>query len=116
MSRAPTMPIERDTYGMTAETRQRLTQQTDAENSASALADPDAQPATAEQLARGGRPLAKVVRHKLRMSQEEFAAAYGIPLDALAAWERRQAEPTATEVAYLRLIERNPEAARLLAA
>jgi DNA-binding transcriptional regulator YiaG len=48
------------------------------------------------------------------MSQEEFAAAYGIPLDALIAWERQQAEPTATELAYLRLIERNPEAAKFV--
>ena len=50
------------------------------------------------------------------MSREEFAAAYGIPLDALTAWERRTAEPTATELAYLRLIERNPEASKLVAA
>ena len=63
-----------------------------------------------------GRPLAKQVRHKLRMSREEFAVSYGIPLDALIAWERQQADPTATERAYLRLIERNPEAAKLVPA
>jgi uncharacterized DUF497 family protein/DNA-binding transcriptional regulator YiaG len=111
-----TTKIDPDTHGMTAESRHRLKAQTDAEVMSSALADPDAQPATAEQLARGGRPLVKVVRQKLRMGQEEFAAAYGIPLDALVAWERRQAEPTATETAYLRLIERNPEGAKLIAA
>ena len=116
MSNAPSTPTDRDAYGMTAENRHRLKTQTDAEIMPAALADPDAQPAAPEQLARGGRPLAKVVRHKLHMSQEEFAAAYGIPLDALTAWERRTAEPTATELAYLRLIERNPEASKLVAA
>ena len=116
MSSALTTPTGRDVLGMTAEDRHRLKTQTDAEIRAAALADPDAQPATPEQLARGGRPLAKVVRHDLRMSQEEFAAAYGVPLDVLQAWERRTAEPTATEAVYLRLIERNPESARLLPA
>jgi putative transcriptional regulator len=116
MSSAPTTPTGRDSYGMTAENRHRLKTQTNSEIMQAALADPDAQPASPEQLARGGRPLAKVVRHKLHMSQEEFAAAYGIPLDALVAWERQQAEPTATELAYLRLIERSPEAAKLVPA
>ena len=103
-------------FGMTTENRHRLKTQTDAEILAAALADPDAQPASTEQLARGGRPLAKVVRHKLRMSQEEFAATFGIPLDVLISWDRQQATPTATELAYLRLIERNPEAAKLVPA
>lgn len=116
MSSAPTTPIDRDAYGLTAENRHRLKTQTDAEIEAAALADPDAQPASPEQLARGGRPLAKVVRHRLQMSQEEFAVAYGIPLDVFTAWERRSAEPTATELAYLRLIERHPEAAKLVSA
>lgn len=116
MSNEPTTPTDRDAYGMTAANWQRLQTQTDAEITAAALADPDAQPASPEQLARGGRPLAKAVRHRLHMSQEEFAAAFGIPLDALVAWERRTAEPTATELAYLRLIERNPEAAKLVPA
>jgi putative transcriptional regulator len=116
MSNAPTTPTDRDAYGMTAENRHRLKSQTDAEILPVAMADPDAQPASPDQLARGGRPLAKVVRHKLHMSQEEFAAAYGVPLDALMSWERRTAEPTATELAYLRLIERNPEGAKLAAA
>lgn len=98
---------------MTAEDRRRLREKTDAEVTAAALADPDAQPIPPERLAKMGRPVAKVVRHKLKMSRETFAATFGIPLDALIAWERQQAEPTATELAYLRLIERNPQAAKL---
>ena len=46
------------------------------------------------------------------MSREEFAAAYGIPLETLVAWERHRAEPSEVELAYLRLIEREPEMAR----
>ena len=116
MSNAPISPNDRDAHGMTAENRHRLLTKGDAQTLAAALADPDAQPASPEQLARGGRPLAKVVRQKLRMSRSEFSTAFGIPLDALDAWERRTAEPSATEIAYLRLIERSPEAARLLPA
>ena len=92
MSSAPTTPTGRDAFGMTADDRHRLKTQTEAEITAAALADPDAQPASPEQLARGGRPLAKVVRHKLKMSREEFSAAYGVPLEALIAWERQQAQ------------------------
>jgi DNA-binding transcriptional regulator YiaG len=52
------------------------------------------------------------VRLKLHMGRETFAAAYGIPLETLRAWERHQAEPTEVELAYLRLIEREPEVAK----
>jgi putative transcriptional regulator len=83
---------------------------TDEEITAAALTDPDDPPLTDEQLAQFRPPaLAKRVRHELRMSREAFAAAYGIPLQTLLAWERHQAEPTEVELAYLRLIEREPE-------
>jgi putative transcriptional regulator len=87
---------------------------TDEEITAAALSDPDAQPLTDEQLARMRRPaLAKRIRQRLRMGQQSFSAAYGIPLNTLRAWERHEAEPTLVEVAYLRLIEREPERARM---
>lgn len=98
---------------MTAEDRRRLDAMTDEEITAAALTDPDNPPLTDEQLAQFRRPSAAMkVRHKLRMSREAFAAAYGIPLGTLQAWERHQAEPTEVESAYLRLIEREPETAR----
>ena len=59
---------------------------------------------------------AKQIRQKLRLGQESFAAAYGIPLDTLRAWERHELEPSPTEIAYLHLIEREPELARLASA
>ena len=63
-----------------------------------------------------GRSFAKVVRHKLRMSQEKFAAAYGIPPDTLLAWERLESQPSAAEAAYLTLIAREPERSKLVPA
>lgn len=116
MSNAPTSPTGRDAFGMSAEDRRRLQSRTDAETAAAAAADPDAQPIPPDRLTRMGRPLAKVVRHKLRMSREEFAAAYDIPLDVLVKWERQEAEPSHAECAYLRLIEREPDLARLVRA
>ena len=99
---------------MTPEDWKRLDAMTDEEITAAALADPDAQPIPPERLAKMRRPsLAKVVRHRLHLGQETFATAYGIPLDKLRAWERHEAEPTEVELAYLRLIERAPELARV---
>jgi putative transcriptional regulator len=98
---------------MTAEDWRRLEAMTDEEITAAALVDPDNPPLTDEQLAQFRRPsLVMKVRRKLRMSREAFAAAYGIPLETLRAWERFQTEPTEVELAYLRLIERRPEIAR----
>ncbi|HEY1246658.1 MAG TPA: transcriptional regulator [Hyphomicrobiaceae bacterium] len=113
MSNAPTSGDERDEYGMTAEDYRRLRARTDEEITAAALSDPDNPPLTDEQLARFRRPaLSMRIRHKLHMGRETFAAAYGIPPETLKAWERFKAEPTEVELAYLRLIEREPEMAR----
>ena len=110
MSNKPTSGKKRDKYGMTAEDWRRLDAMTDVEITAAALADPDNPPLTDEQLAQFRRPaLARQVRHKLGMGREAFATAYGIPLETLRAWERHEAEPTEVEIAYLRLIEREPE-------
>jgi putative transcriptional regulator len=99
---------------MTAEDWRRLDARTDEEITAAALADPDNPPLSDEELAQFRRPaLALKVRHKLHMGRETFAAAYGIPLETLRAWERHEVEPTEVELAYLRLIEREPEVARV---
>ena len=107
---------KRDKYGMTAEDWRRLDALTDEEITAAALKDPDNPPLTDEQLAQFRRPaLSMKVRLKLRMGRETFSAAYGIPMETLRAWERHEVEPTAVEVAYLRLIERAPELAKVRA-
>ena len=93
---------------------QRLNDMTDEEINARALTDPDNPPLTEEQLARVRRPsLARKVRQRLRMGRESFSQAYGIPIETLNTWERHEAEPTAVEAAYLRLIEREPERAKI---
>jgi putative transcriptional regulator len=118
------MGEKRDKYGMTAEDyrrygvtaedyRRRLEAMTDEEIAAAALADPDNPPLTDEELARfRPRSLAFDVGRKLHMGRATFARTYGIPLETLTAWERFKLEPTEVELAYLRLIEREPEASK----
>ena len=114
MSKKSTSVEKRDKYGMTPEDWRRLDALTDEEITAAALKDPDNPPLTDEQLAQFRRPaLSMKVRLKLHMGRESFSAAYGIPLETLRAWERHQVEPTEVELAYLRLIEREPEMAKL---
>jgi putative transcriptional regulator len=83
---------------------------TDEEVHAAALADPDAQPLTEEQLARM-KPFspAKRVRMKLRLTQEQFAKRYGIPLSTLRDWEQYRTEPDQAAQSYIKAIEALPE-------
>ncbi|HEY1632675.1 MAG TPA: helix-turn-helix domain-containing protein [Rhizomicrobium sp.] len=83
---------------------------TDEEIHAAALADPDAQPWTEEQL-RNTKPLPRVfsLRRALRLSQEEFAAKFHIPLGTLRDWEQGRKEPDAAGRAYLKVIASDPE-------
>ncbi len=84
---------------------------TDAEVHAAALADPDAQPLTEEQLARM-KPFspAKRVRMKLHLTQEQFSKRYGIPLTTLRDWEQYRTEPDQASQSYIKVIEAFPEA------
>jgi DNA-binding transcriptional regulator YiaG len=102
---------------MTPENWRRLNAKTEAELLAESLADPDAQPISAERWANARRPaLVKRIRHKLGMGRETFASTYGIPVDTIFAWEHHTAEPTQTEIAYLELIQREPELSKRNAA
>lgn len=100
---------------MTPEDWKRLEAMTDDEIAANVASDPDAaRLPTPERPSRARRlSLAKLVRQKLRMSREDFASAYSIPLDTLNAWERHEAKPSPVEEAYLKLIEREPETAKI---
>lgn len=92
---------------------QRLRAMSDEDAYTAALSDPDAQPLTAEQLARQ-RPLprARTLRRALGLTQEAFAARYQIPLGTLRDWEQGRAEPDQPARAYLRAIAGDPEAIR----
>jgi putative transcriptional regulator len=66
------------------------------ERHAAALSDPDAQPITPETETRMRRtPQVRVIRRALRLSQEEFAARFHIPLGTLRDWEQGRKEPEA---------------------
>ena len=96
----------------------RLDAMTEEEVMAAALSDPDAQPLSAEQLARMRRvPFAKHLRWKLGLSQSAFAQTFRIPLGTLRDWEQHRREPDQAARAYLEVIAREPEAVmRALAA
>jgi putative transcriptional regulator len=84
----------------------------EAEIMAGALSDPDNPPLTEADLARlKPLPKARALRLRLRLTQEEFAARYHIPLGTLRDWEQRRAEPDRTAQAYLSVIAAEPEAA-----
>ena len=48
----------------------------------------------------------------LGMTQAKFAAAFAVPLGTLRDWEQHRKQPDAPARALLRVIEREPEAAR----
>jgi putative transcriptional regulator len=52
----------------------------------------------------------KKLRERLGLTQEEFAAAYRIPVGTLRDWEQCRKNPDAPARAYLTVIARNPEA------
>jgi putative transcriptional regulator len=84
---------------------------TEEEIHAAALSDPDAQPLTEEDFARMNHtPRAKIIRRALRLTQEEFALRFCIPLGTLRDWEQGRCEPDQTARAYLQVIATDPEA------
>ena len=84
---------------------------TEEEIHAAALSDPDALPMTEAELRNARRvPRVKTMRRALRLTQEEFAARYHIPLGTLRDWEQGRSEPDQTAKAYLKAIAVNPEA------
>ena len=50
------------------------------------------------------------VRKTTGLTQEGFAARYRIPLGTLRDWEQARTEPDTAALAYLRVIEKEPEA------
>jgi putative transcriptional regulator len=83
---------------------------TDAEVIARAMTDPDNRPLTKDDLKRmKRRPRAYIVRRALRMTQEEFAETYRIPIGTLRDWEQGRTEPDQANRAYLKVIAVNPE-------
>jgi putative transcriptional regulator len=91
----------------------RFDAMTDEERHAAAMADPDARPMTDEEWARA-RPVPRVwiIRRAFKLSQEEFAAQFHIPIGTLRDWEQGRKEPDAAAKAYLRVIASAPDTVR----
>jgi putative transcriptional regulator len=93
-----------------------LESMTNDEAEAAAATDQDNQPWPAD------KPMHKMarvkrVRMQLRLSQDEFAERYHIPLSQLKAWERHEAVPDAVGHAYIEAIAGEPDGvAKALAA
>ena len=86
---------------------------TDEEVIARALKDPDNLPLTDADFARmKRRPRAYIIRRALRMTQEEFAEAFRIPIGTLRDWEQGRTEPDQASRAYLWVIAVDPEYVR----
>ena len=83
------------------------------QRTAAAWADPDAQPITEADLERMPKvPRIDTLRRALKLSQEDFAARYHIPVGTLLDWEQGRKEPDAAAKAFLRVIAREPETVR----
>jgi putative transcriptional regulator len=54
-------------------------------------------------------PDVKAIRRSLHMSQQQFAAAFRIPLPTLKNWEQGRRYPDAPAAAYLLAIRRRPK-------
>lgn len=92
---------------------QRVGAMTDAEVTAAAQSDPDAQPMTVKELAGMRRPTdVKALRTRLGMTQEQFARTYRLPVGTVRDWEQGRTRPDAPAQALLAVIEREPEAVR----
>jgi putative transcriptional regulator len=56
-------------------------------------------------------PDIRQLRETLKLTQEQFAMRFGMDVDTLQNWERKRRKPDKAVLAYLRVIERYPDAA-----
>lgn len=81
------------------------------ERRAAAVSDPDCPPAKKSQLARARRITdVRAVRLGLKLTQEEFAERFGLPLGTVRDWEQGAHRPDRAAQVLLRVIAKNPEA------
>jgi putative transcriptional regulator len=76
-----------------------------------ALSDPDCLPATEAQLARARRvPTVRALRKKLKLTQEEFATRFHLPLGTVRDWEQGAHRPDKAAQVLLTIIAKDPDA------
>ena len=86
---------------------------TDEEVVVRAMTDPDCRPLTDEDFRRmKRRPRVFSIRRAFRMTQEEFAEAFRIPIGTLRDWEQGRTEPDQANQAYLKVIAVAPNTVR----
>jgi putative transcriptional regulator len=54
----------------------------------------------------------RAIRRKLGMSQRQFAASFGFELDTVQNWEQGRRRPEGAARAFLKVIDREPDAVR----
>lgn len=110
--------IKREPFAFTADQRARLDAMTDDDIQRAAEADPDNPPLTDAELDRMTAARAvRVARRKTGLSQAKFAERFHINPARLRDWEQGRYQPDSVALAYLRVIEADPDAvARVLAA
>jgi len=83
----------------------------EAERHRAALSDPDCRPARKAQLARARRvPTVAALRRKLRLTQEEFAVRFHLPLGTVRDWEQGAHRPDRAAQVLLTVIANDPDA------
>jgi putative transcriptional regulator len=96
---------------MSAEEKARLDAMTDEEITAAAESDPDNPPLTNEELERVRLARrVQAVRARTGLSQRQFADVYRINVGRLRDLEQGRTQPDSAMLAYLAVIEREPEA------
>jgi putative transcriptional regulator len=89
----------------------RLEAMTEEEIEANALSDPDNPPLTDEELARmRPAPNPRRIRERLKLTQEQFAERFEIPLGTLRDWEQGASYPDSAAKTLLRVIDKDPDA------
>ncbi len=75
------------------------------------VVDPENPPLTPEQLRhiRKGVPNVRAIRRRLKMTQEQFAGAFGFSLNSIRDWEQGRHAPDKNTLAYLHTIALKPE-------
>jgi putative transcriptional regulator len=76
-----------------------------------ALSDPDCPPATPAALGRARRvPSVRALRKRLKMTQEEFATRFHLPLGTVRDWEQGAHRPDRAAQVLLTVIAKDPDA------
>lgn len=102
-----------DPPALTKSERARLDAMTDAAITAAAKDDPDNPPLTAEELARlEAAAMVRSVRARTGLSQDRFARTYRISVGRLRDLEQGRTRADSALLAYLAVIDRDPEAVR----